>query len=186
MAFCAPNLYWQLFPLSLELFTLKIIIKDLSTVWGKSKAKISSTSPTLLFRARFNYWQSSRGSLKSVVMHLEIAGLKQGFNPICNFATQINARLASAVASASSELRSGDEAEDEADDEYVVTHVNEEVAARYYEFLLKEDDEEDRGPPSSQEATDEGNENETPHSVLFACLITIPYSNNLRCIWCIR
>ena len=98
-------------------------------------------------------------------MHLDIAaGLKQGFNPICNFATQINARLASA----SSELRSGDEAEDEADDEYVVTHVNEEVAARYYEFLLKEDDKEDRGPPSSQEATDEGNENEQPdNNVLF-------------------
>ena len=54
---------------------------------------------------------------------------------LIQFATllQINAKLAAA-----SELRSGDEAEDEAEDEYVVTHVNEEVAARYYEFLLKE------------------------------------------------
>ena len=66
---------------------------------------------------------------------------------------QINAKLAAA-----SELRSGDEAEDEAEDEYVVTHVNEEVAARYYEFLLKEEelekepDDENDGPSSPQEA----------------------------------
>lgn len=73
---------------------------------------------------------------------------------LTQFATlQINAKLAAA-----SELRSGDEAEDEAEDEYVVTHVNEEVAARYYEFLLKEEelekepDDENDGPSSPQEA----------------------------------
>ena len=77
---------------------------------------------------------------------------------LTQFATlQINAKLAAA-----SELRSGDEAEDEAEDEYVVTHVNEEVAARYYEFLLKEeelekqsDDDENDGPSSPQEADEE-------------------------------
>ena len=65
---------------------------------------------------------------------------------------QINAKLAAA-----SELRSGDEAEDEAEDEYVVTHVNEEVAARYYEFLLKEmePDDDDDGSGSSAPSQEE-------------------------------
>ena len=62
---------------------------------------------------------------------------------------QINARLAAAAAAG--ELRSGDEAEDEADedelDEDVVILtpvVDDETAARFYEYLRKEDDDREK------------------------------------------
>lgn len=87
---------------------------------------------------------------------------------LIQFATllQINAKLAAA-----SELRSGDEAEDEAEDEYVVTHVNEEVAARYYEFLLKEmEPDEDGGsgpstPPCEAEMEADQEDNDDARNI---------------------